>query len=89
MIGPTVDPLQMILWDNIGYLIDDDLRARLFDRFGREIGFDAGRILQADDKALLAIAEKGGMRPADRVERWREIARLVLADGGGDLEGKL
>jgi endonuclease-3 len=93
VLGPApdqpTDPFQMILWENIGYLIDDERRRRLFDRFATEIGLSAAAILKARDEALLSIAQSGGMRPDVRVERWRGIAGIVQADCGGDLAGAL
>ena len=38
---------------------------------------------------LLDIASRGGMRPPVRVERWLTIARITLADAGGDLDSAL
>jgi endonuclease-3 len=84
---PT-DPLQLILWENIGYLIDDQRRRELFDQFGRRIGFDPAAIAAADEEALFPIAERGGMRPDVRVERWRAIAAITL-EVGGDLRAAL
>jgi endonuclease III len=83
------DPFLHILWDNIGYLIDDDRRAALFDEFRQTVGFDAASILSATDSRLLAIARKGGMNPEARVERWREIAGIVAQECRGDLSGFL
>jgi len=83
------DPLQLILWENIGYLIDDEKRRALFDAFGEGIGFDAARIAAADDAALMLLAAAGGMRPEQRVERWRYIAAIVLEEGHGDLDRTL
>ena len=85
---PT-EPLPTILWENIGYLIDDQRRRALFDRFAAEVGLEAAAIAAADDAVLAPIAERGGMRPETRVGRWRTIARLVLERCGGDLEGAL
>ncbi len=85
---PT-DPFQLILWENIGYLVDDDRRRRLFDAFADEIGLSPQAIDQASDAALLARAKLGGMRPETRVQRWREIARLIQQKAGGDLEAAL
>ncbi|QUD86997.1 hypothetical protein [Phenylobacterium montanum] len=82
---PLTDPLQQILWENIGYLIDDDRRAVLFETFRAEIGLDPQAILKADPKRLMPIAQRGGMRPEIRVERWRTIAEITLAQAGGDL----
>jgi endonuclease III len=83
------DPLQLILWENIGYLIDDEKRRNLFDAFGERIGFDAARIAAADDAELMPLAAAGGMRPEGRVERWRHIAGIVLEDCDGQLDRTL
>ena len=82
-------PLQLILWENIGYLIDDQRRRALFDEFTATIGLNARQIAAASDEALLPIARRGGMRPETRVERWRTIAHIVLEACGGDLDGAL
>ena len=84
--GILSDPLQLILWENIGYLIDDQRRRVLFDEFAARVGLTAARIAAADDALLLDIARRGGMRPETRVERWRAIAQIVLTRAGGDLE---
>jgi adenine-specific DNA glycosylase len=85
---PT-DPLRMILWENIGYLIDDARRRELFDAFGETVGFDPAAIAETDDETLLPLARRGGMRPETRVQRWRQIARIVLDRCAGDLDGAL
>lgn len=85
---PT-DPFEMILWENIGYLVDDERRRRLFDAFTAEIGLSPQAIERASDAALLARAKLGGMRPQVRVQRWREIARLIGDKAGGDLAATL
>jgi endonuclease-3 len=82
---PMRDPLHLILWENIGYLIDDERRAELFEEFGERVGFDANAIARAQHSTLLDIATRGGMRPVTRVQRWRTIAHIVLAEGKGDL----
>ena len=84
-----VDPLQLILWENIGYLLDDARRRALFDAFGERIGFDAGRIAAADDEVLMALASDGGMRPDMRAEHWRRIAGIVLEECQGQLDRRL
>jgi endonuclease-3 len=79
------DPLALILWENIGYLIDDERRAALFSEFTKSVGLDAERIARAPKAVLRDIAQRGGMNPTRRVERWRNIARIVLESCGGDL----
>jgi endonuclease III len=85
---PT-DPFEMILWENIGYLVDDDRRRTLFDAFEPAVGLDPKAIAEADDAVLLPLARKGGMRSETRVERWRTIARIIAERCGGDLEATL
>jgi endonuclease-3 len=82
---PLSDPLQLILWENVGYLVSDEKRAALFTEFGERVGYDAHAIESAPHATLLDIAKRGGMRPEVRVERWREMGRLVLENAGGDL----
>lgn len=83
------DPLQQILWDNIGYLIDDGRRAALFEEFRARVGLTPSDIESADFETLFDIARRGGMRPEIRVQRWRDIAALVQSRAGGDLAGAL
>ena len=75
---PTLpaDPFQLILWENIGYLVDDERRRRLFDAFEAQVGLDPQAILGADPALLLRLAQAGGMRPETRVDRWRAIADI-------------
>jgi len=86
---PPSDPFQHVLWDNIGYLIDDRRRRRLFDTFAAEVGLDPLHIAKADQASLMAIAVQGGMRPEMRVQRWRTIAALIAEDAAGDLDAVL
>ncbi|MFI4965610.1 MAG: hypothetical protein ACHP9T_09605 [Caulobacterales bacterium] len=83
------EPLQMVLWENIGYLVADPRRRELFDAFAGAVGLEAAAIDAADDGLLLALARRGGMRPETRVQRWRTIARLVLTRCDGDLNRTL
>ena len=83
------EPLPMILWENIGYLVDDARRRRLFDAFDAAVGLTPEAIAAASDAVLLPLAHEGGMRPETRVERWRTIARIVLDRCDGDLEAAL
>jgi endonuclease-3 len=83
------DPLQLILWENIGYLIEDAQRTALFAEFKDRVGLTARQIESADGAVLLDIAGRGGMRPETRVQRWRDIARITLDRADGDLDGTL
>lgn len=86
---PSADALGLILWENIGYLIDDRRRDELFREFERRVGLDPAKIARAPDTLLLDIARRGGMRPETRVERWHRIAEIILSECGGDLDSRL
>ncbi len=83
------DPLHQVLWDNMGYLIDDERRAAIFQAFAARVGLSAAQIAAADEAILFDLAGRGGMRPEARVQRWREIARIVTERAGGDLGATL
>ena len=83
------EPFAMIVWENIGYLIDDDRRRELYDAFEGAIGLDPATIAAAGADELMPLAKRGGMRPETRVERWRTIARIALTQADGNLDGTL
>lgn len=83
------DPLALIVWENIGYLIDDEKRASLFAEFERRIGLDAAAIARAKQSTLRGIAERGGMAGEKRAVRLREIATIVIENAAGDLGAHL
>ncbi len=73
-----------MLHENAGYLIDDDRRDALHARIVA-LAPDPVALLSADRAALLEIARDGGMRPEERVARWRAIAEITLDEADGDL----
>jgi endonuclease III len=79
------DPLAIIVWDNIGYLIDDARRRELFDEFTECVGLDADKISRAPGSVLLDIAKRGGMNPGTRVSRLKNIAAIAQGAGKGGL----
>ncbi len=86
---PVTDPLGMILWENVAYLVDDERRAHAFQALKRRVGLKPKQILEAPDDVLFEVAKLGGMLPEQRVEKLRFIAALVLTEFGGDLHSVL
>src|SRR6185312_581747 len=87
--GAPRDAYGQVLWENIGYLIDDERRRALYAEFEDRIGLKPRNILQADQPTLMDIAKRGGMQPEVRVGRWNQIARITLDRGRGDLDETL
>ena len=83
------DPLSILVWENVGYLIDDEKRAALFEEFGKRIGLKAHEIANAPMAVVSDIAKRGGMNPQVRAERLNEIGRLAIALCDGDLHAAL
>lgn len=79
---PSADPFELVLWENVAYLAGDDRRAEIFATLKKKVGFAPAKIAGASDEKLLPIAEQGGMRPIERVERLRECASIALELGG-------
>jgi len=78
----TPDVWELILWENVGYLVPDDRRAVAFRALERDVGFDPDAILACDKKKLAAAIREGGMLPMHRAEKIRECARVCNLIGG-------
>jgi endonuclease III len=76
---------ELLLWENVAYLADDDARARAFASLRTNVGLDPDALLAASD-ATLEAATGQGILPAHQAEKLREIARLTRDEFGGDLE---
>jgi endonuclease-3 len=86
---PLSDPLAILVWENIGYLIDDARRSELFAEFKKRIGLKAHEISNAPIPVLTDIAKRGGMHPQKRAERLREIGALAICQCDGDVPATL
>src|SRR5215510_5155082 len=64
----TSDPLEMILFETVAYLVSDERRERAFNALRDQIGLKPTDILSAPSHKLLEVARMGGMRPEDRVD---------------------
>lgn len=78
-------PLEMILWENVIYLADDERRKSAFEALRQRIGLTAAEILRVSPKALFAITQLG-ILPENQVEKLRRIAQIVRDEFKGDLD---
>src|SRR5258707_12663877 len=74
----VTDPLEMILLENIAYLVNDEQRDEAFAALRDRVGLSPVNILSASDEALSEVAELGGMQPDARVNKLRTIAQIAL-----------
>jgi endonuclease III len=84
----TNGPWEMILWENVAYLANDEERTKAFQILKKRIGTDPARILTASDDALLEVAQHGIMA-AQFADKLRKCAKIVLEEFDGDLSSVL
>ena len=82
---PLTDPFEIIIWENIAYLVDDERRAAAFNALGREVGFLPVDIMAASKAQLTEFTQPGGIHAELRAQRLKESAQIVLVEFGGDL----
>jgi len=80
------DPYEVILLENVAYLVDDATRFATFEKLRDEIGF--ARILDTPVETIARVIEGGGMKPLMRAEKIVECARL-FAEFGAPLDKKV
>ena len=81
----ATDPFELVLWDNVAYLVSDERRTRAFELLRQSVGTRPHEILAAASKSLLKVAELGGMQPERRAARLRELALIAMNEFGGDI----
>ncbi|MGO9241184.1 MAG: endonuclease III domain-containing protein [Bryobacteraceae bacterium] len=87
---PPANPFEMLLWEMVAYLTDDDTRRAAFVQLTAKTGCEPRRILETPLAELERITRLGGsMAPGERAERMQKVARIALEEWGGDLAGVL
>jgi len=81
----TTDPFELILLENVAYLVSDERRAEAFTLLRKTVGTKPHNILAASNDALLAVTKLGGMQPEKRAARLREMALIAMNDFDGEL----
>src|SRR5262249_54023306 len=79
-----VGPWEMILWENVAYLADDDKRQQAFQTLNKNVGMQPERILSAPTEALLEVTQHGIMAE-QFADKLRACAKIALEQFDGDL----
>src|SRR5712691_10944507 len=82
----TTDPFELILLENLAYLVSDERRAEAFKTLRKNAGVKPHEILAASPDDILQATKLGGMHPEQRVSRLKEIALIAMNEFGGDLK---
>lgn len=77
-------PWEMILWENVAYLADDEQRLKAFQTLKKRVGTEPERLLSASDEALLEVTRHGIL--ADQfAKKLRKCAQIALEEFDGNL----
>lgn len=85
----TTDPFELILLENVAYLVSDERREEAFKALRKHAGTKPHEMLSASDESIVKATRLGGMHPDQRVSRLREIALIVMNEFDGDLSQAL
>jgi endonuclease III len=85
---PASGPFELVLWENVAYLVSDDKRARAFAELKKRVGLRPRDILEAPREVLYSIAA-AGMKPELRVGVLREAAEIAIASFEGRTDSAL
>jgi endonuclease-3 len=80
----TSDPFELILFENIAYLVDDERRQRALDHLRKTVGLRPADILNASPAQIDEATKLGGVAPQYRSVRIRESALIALNEFGGN-----
>jgi endonuclease-3 len=85
---PASGPFELVLWENVAYLVSDDKRARAFAELKKRVGLRPRDILEAPPEVLYSIAA-AGMKPELRVGALREAAETAMESFAGETDSVL
>lgn len=77
-------PWELILWENVAYLADDDRRREAFQTLKKRVGAKPEKILSASDEALLEVT-RNGILAEQFAKKLRKCAKIALEEFDGDL----
>jgi endonuclease III len=80
----TRDPFELVLWENVAYLADDEKRAQAFTLSKKTVGLRPKEILSASPDSLWQVA-RFGIKPELRISVLRECAEVALKEFGGNV----
>ena len=72
---PSADGWELVLAENVAYLVDDQRRWQALSELRTKVGLAPGQILAAPESVLRALV----IGPGDRVQRLRRCAELAIA----------
>jgi len=82
---PLRDPFELVLYENVSYLVDDERRWKAFENLRKEIGIDPDEILNASPAAYESVVALAGSDKKGRVAKLVRAAEIAVKEFGGEL----
>lgn len=83
-LPPTIEPFELILWENVAYLARPSRRREAFEQLKISVGTSPTAILTAPLQALESATSRGILK-STFAARLRECALIAVNEFGGDL----
>ena len=83
---PSTDPFELVVWENAGYLVDDDRRAAVVAALKKRVGLRAEAILAAPIEVIAEVIRDGGIHPRRRADKLHDAAAILLEIGAKRLK---
>lgn len=80
-----IDPYEFLVWWHCGYPASEQRCAKGWEALRREVGIAPQQLARTSTAKLTQVLKAGGMVPAVRAARLKEIARRVQREFAGDL----
>jgi endonuclease-3 len=78
-------PFEMILWENVAYLVNDEKRKFTYETLRKGVGTKPGEILNASVKELERALSGGGILLDHRVKKLAKIMKIAQEEFDGNL----
>jgi len=78
------DPMEMILFENVAYLVSDEQHWAAFEALKKAVGLDPARLLTVSDSVLSRIVKPPG-HARMLIAKLREVALIAVQEFEGDI----
>jgi len=85
----TTDPFEMILFENVAYLVDDEHRVGAFENLRNVVGLQPEDILSASPEQFKSVAALAGSNKQGQIAKLIRSAEIVREAFDGDLRKTL
>ena len=82
---PISDPFELVLYENVSYLVDDDYRLRAFRNLKQVIGTRPEEILGASQEQFKSVVKMADSDKKGRVAKLIACAEITKGEFGGDV----